>query len=444
MRVRSSVPLSRRLMKLLKRTALGLGVLVALYVLAGLVCDVLIWAEVGRIKREGDPTLIAELQEPEPPDSRNGAVYYRRAFALVETNRFCELWRLDSEHKLKSDPMLWKKAAAEAPKFESVVALARMAASKPACVFRENRNGFLQKDVDIQVLSGMLSDYARLLAHEHQGDEAYEILRLSLCVADALRSDHYYIPYLNRSFIYSRCALTAAEIADEVSVSEAQAKALSDALARNGLLADCRRAQRWERAIRISDFRHAARHGFRADEMYGSDSVVGRFECSIPGRPLLWADELFYLRCMRRAAKDIRTPFREQLKPPPLTVPCECQVRHCIWPYSNVCASDFDTYKARRSADTNQANICTARVAVALRIYKQRYGDYPVKLLDLRRLGWRLDLIDPFSGRELAYKRTPKGCMIYSIGPNLRDDGGDGVEAPDLWDNGDIARRLGS
>ncbi len=445
MRVRSSVPLSRRLLRLLKRVSAGLGVIVVLYVLAGLVCDALIWAEVGRIRREGDPTSVAELQAPMPPDSRNGAVYYRRAFALVETNRFREIWRLDSEYELKSDPMLWKKAAAEAPQFESVVALARVAASKPACVFRENRNGTsLRQNYRIYVLSGMVIDYARLLAHEQHGDEAYEILRLSLRVADALRSDHYCISYMDRSGIYSRCARTAAEIADEVPVSEAQAKALSDALAQNGLLADCRRAQRWERAIRISDFRHAARHGFREDEMYGSYRAVGTFESSVVGRPLLWADELSYLRSMRRAKRDILIPFREQPKPPPPTGLCECEERHCIWPYSNACSYGYDVYKLRRYADTSQANICTARVAMALCIYRQRYREYPAKLHDLRRLGWRLDLVDPFSGRELVYRRTPKGCMVYSIGPNLKDDGGEGPRSlGSVFDGGDIVRRLG-
>lgn len=32
--------------------------------------------------------------------------------------------------------------------------------------------------------------------------------------------------------------------------------------------------------------------------------------------------------------------------------------------------------------------------------------------------------IDPFTGEPLLYRRTNRGCIIYSVGMNLLDDGG--------------------
>jgi len=39
------------------------------------------------------------------------------------------------------------------------------------------------------------------------------------------------------------------------------------------------------------------------------------------------------------------------------------------------------------------------------------------------RLGWKLPQ-DPFSGKDFVYKRQGKGFLLYSIGENLKDDGG--------------------
>ena len=39
------------------------------------------------------------------------------------------------------------------------------------------------------------------------------------------------------------------------------------------------------------------------------------------------------------------------------------------------------------------------------------------------KLGWKLP-DDPFSGKALIYKPRAKGFVIYSIGPNMKDNGG--------------------
>ncbi|MCS6920288.1 MAG: hypothetical protein NZM28_10990, partial [Fimbriimonadales bacterium] len=60
--------------------------------------------------------------------------------------------------------------------------------------------------------------------------------------------------------------------------------------------------------------------------------------------------------------------------------------------------------------------------AAAIKLHKQRTGDYPASL-DALNLGDMM--IDPFTGKPFVYRRDPKkGFLLYSVGVNQIDDGG--------------------
>jgi len=79
------------------------------------------------------------------------------------------------------------------------------------------------------------------------------------------------------------------------------------------------------------------------------------------------------------------------------------------------------------------------QVALALKAYHSKYGRYPGSLDALRAYpggawaapemrrsriqGWKLP-DDPFGGKAFGYRREGKGFMLYSWGPDLKDDGG--------------------
>ena len=52
--------------------------------------------------------------------------------------------------------------------------------------------------------------------------------------------------------------------------------------------------------------------------------------------------------------------------------------------------------------------------------YKKEHGAFP---RDLQALGAQ-DLVDPFTGKPLVYRPEPNGFLLYSVGPDLTDDGG--------------------
>jgi len=70
--------------------------------------------------------------------------------------------------------------------------------------------------------------------------------------------------------------------------------------------------------------------------------------------------------------------------------------------------------------------------------YKHRFGAYPGSL-DVLRSKLKVDVpVDPMSGKDFVYKRQGDGFLLYSIGANMRDDGGKSVTYPYGKDPDDI------
>ena len=63
-------------------------------------------------------------------------------------------------------------------------------------------------------------------------------------------------------------------------------------------------------------------------------------------------------------------------------------------------------------------------VAFALTAYRADNGRYPAKLTDLAPAYLAAVPDDLFSGKPLIYKPSGNGYLVYSIGPNGKDDEG--------------------
>jgi hypothetical protein len=62
------------------------------------------------------------------------------------------------------------------------------------------------------------------------------------------------------------------------------------------------------------------------------------------------------------------------------------------------------------------------RLALALRLYEQEHGELPERLDALAPAWIEAVPADPYGGQPFRYNRTRR--LVYSIGPNLRDDDG--------------------
>jgi hypothetical protein len=64
------------------------------------------------------------------------------------------------------------------------------------------------------------------------------------------------------------------------------------------------------------------------------------------------------------------------------------------------------------------------QVAVALALYRADTGRYPQALIDLAPKYLAAVPGDRFSGEPLIYEPDPEGYLLYSVGLNGQDDGG--------------------
>ena len=83
--------------------------------------------------------------------------------------------------------------------------------------------------------------------------------------------------------------------------------------------------------------------------------------------------------------------------------------------------------QAAVTAETrNQASMQITLAACALQAYHRDNNRYPDSLAALDGVYLHKRPLDPFRGKSLTYRLQSNGFLLYSVGPNLRDEGGKG------------------
>jgi hypothetical protein len=94
------------------------------------------------------------------------------------------------------------------------------------------------------------------------------------------------------------------------------------------------------------------------------------------------------------------------------------------------------------SFDQGVAEVDLMRIAIALRLYRMKKGEYPEKLGALASEFLKKLPVDPFSGKDYVYRRQGKGFIVYSLNKNMKDDGGV-KQTTGHWDDVDIVWECG-
>jgi hypothetical protein len=90
----------------------------------------------------------------------------------------------------------------------------------------------------------------------------------------------------------------------------------------------------------------------------------------------------------------------------------------------------------------SQALLRTAAVALALERHRLAKGTWPENLTDIAPECLHAVPADPFDGKPLRYKKKAEGVVVYSIGPDGKDDGGDFAKVNTFLERTDIGCRL--
>jgi hypothetical protein len=84
--------------------------------------------------------------------------------------------------------------------------------------------------------------------------------------------------------------------------------------------------------------------------------------------------------------------------------------------------TELKSYKFR--FDLLSAWLTAARLGIAGRIHFLRHGAYPATLAELDKDILGALPVDPYTGRPFIFKVGPEGFVVYSVGPNGRDEEG--------------------
>jgi hypothetical protein len=90
-----------------------------------------------------------------------------------------------------------------------------------------------------------------------------------------------------------------------------------------------------------------------------------------------------------------------------------------------MCHSELlPTGRVYQLADMARASSELAKVALGLAAWRADKGEFPENLRELVPAYVRKLPADVFTDKPLVYKRDGKACIVYSVGPNMKDDGG--------------------
>ncbi len=403
-------------------------------------------SEIAKLKASGEPTTLADIAPKKVRNSENAAVIYARVFAEMEeplTDEDSEAFSsLLSPEKRLDDPASWARGMKVLERNRHVIDLIEQATSRPKCVFPvewEKGAAALSPHLPkLRSLARLLAADAIVSAVDNRPDEAVRSLALGPKLSESLAEEPSIISQLVRYAALRIHARSLELVAQETQIDSDQAKRLYYALASIDLNPGYARAMRMETVFGLWSFDE-----FRKNpEMINEYMTFGCLCSNLTGpdpeawypviaplhsrTPIVYADELVYLKGMEDRMRNTVLPYRMLKTKRSALLEKEKLPAYALG--SETLLSVFSSIIDDR--DDAIAEVSGGQVLCALLAYRDRFGGYPRSLGELRsRLGWKLPQ-DPYSGKDFVYRRQGKGCIFYSIGENLKDDGGISYDHP--------------
>jgi hypothetical protein len=394
---------------------------------------VFVWTTDTRLERQlaairaaGDPIRLADLARPPLPPEKNAATFLRRAKAGVdaiqkEMGTVPHFW----EYLNTKDPMpaeIQKALKAAFAAYPDVIPLLEQAAACPDydaqwdyTVSPMELNMKMIPELQALRESGRVLQFrVRLLVAQGNYDEAARTAVVLCRLARHCRRNPLFVGYL--------VALTIQGVAVDNANSVLQAGPVSKGV--RGAL---------DRELAIQERMEGFAWTLKSERAF----TVEMFRTLVPGRNFWLVSRSLWNRresaCLELyrafiAMADDPRPYRDVERTIERQKPAETKLNMeaAPDPKSVMAALEFPLYeihKAIYAANTRtRAKIRTLRVLNALQTHlPAESGETP----KLTALGLPAETTtDPFNGEPLHVKRAPQGWLVYSVGPNLQDDGG--------------------
>lgn len=441
-------------------------VLAFVYGVASLILGRRFAAAIEKVKAAGDPVSVATLGGEPVPDAENAAIIYEKVFKrLGSANGKKQLNVLDCvpakdgasnvwtgtgdastsgfSKEVMDSPTFWSDAKKAGAYFSDVLPMVEQAVARPKCKFDTRwQDGFgalFPQYGRLRQLDRLLCAQAILLARDGKTDEAYQTLELAFKVAKTTCNDPILIAVLVKCALNRMANEALLDVMKYGAPNARQAEALNSMLDTTDYGPDFASAMKGERAAGLwaYDYVRATGTTDAVNATTGSGSAspsrwVGKL-LRFGWRPILYADGVVYLDYMNKQVEAASLPYRsgkqKQIDQSFGRLPRYAILARIILPVFT---------RARLSVDAARAETALAQVVLAAQQYKAQTGAYPASLEELSAKMGRNLPEDPFSGKDLVYKRDGKGFQVYSISGNLRDDGGVPRKEHGERDSGDM------
>ena len=478
----------RRLKRAVRLGVFGLIVLLAISAALWLYFDIKwgrgLRAEVAALKDEGFPLRLEDITASPVPDDQNAATLYQKVFQV----RFARLKMNDvagfrsiyapgmaglSQIELRtlkqyveapeSVDLAQCRELLRRPEVQAALAIFERASRKAECVFpvrwQDGPDMVVPHLLKAESAVRMVAAWALLLASEKRADEALDWCEtgLRMCAHFASEPSHTAQRRSHRMWRVISAALSrimcdrvvSAGVAGrfdeplralDVVHRDSCTATLSQSIAVVGVYYEDLHERPASAYDIVGPLTSMASHAIIGPDFGPSRAAqtAARIYCTRLGRPLHKLDHLRFLRWMHAMVSLSKLPYREtaaahqsldeeinaasSLLPWIPTIPdLDFLVSSFMMLSAFNCESYIDLTLRR---DVTSAEIGMQRVALALKAHKYQHGSYPPDL-DSLQSGLHDPLPkDPFSGHPFGYRRQGEGFTVYSIGPDLVDNGG--------------------
>ena len=261
-----------------------------------------------------------------------------------------------------------------------------------------------------------------------QSDQALADVKLSLRLADAIRTEPFLISHLVRTAILQITLQPIYEGLAEHKWSEAQLAELDSELVKLDFLADFKLAMRGEMGCRDGAIDYLRRNRREVFSMMDQNNDTPVFISSLIPSGWFYQNQL---RCDRMTV-EFYLPLADERRgtiSPTLTRRADAATEAARLhrnPYNILASMLFPAFGgAVKKFAYAQSSVDLARVAIALERYRQAHGEYPGSLDVLAPQFIAKIPHDIINCQPLHYRRTDDGqFVLYSVGWNETDDGG--------------------
>lgn len=388
-------------------------------------------ARLAALKAEGLPTRPAEMNAwvPNVPYRENGVAELENAFRyfaapnewpsaigrLLETNVWTAEMRALAKGQVESNRVVVTKVqkALEAGRFKYI---------QDYSAGQETLLPHLA-----QVRRGVTLLLLDALLGAEEKDEARCVTNILSAVklARTLDAEPLLVSWATRGRNLGMAANTVGHALSRMALSDKSCvrleQALRAAIATNYLPA----ALAGERAITIDLFGVSGPSAAQEQLLFGTATPTP-FQSTLAGigrgTGFFVRDAEFYLRAVDRCMEAVALPPPHSLKAREVMKEIELEMQAGFFPLSRVFSVGAGAAVVRDCTERARAHMAIA--ALALERYRRARGELPRTIADLVPQFLAAELIDPFDGEPLRYRKLEQGYLLWSIGEDLQDNDG--------------------